>query len=232
MKAVIFDMDGTLFQTATILEKSLEQAFAILRERGEWQGAAPIDEYRNIMGVPLPAVWQELLPEKSDELKGEMDGHFLERLIDNIRDGHGALYPGVEEVLEKICSEGYSVFIASNGLVRYLEAIVSYYGLNRWVTETFSIEQAATFDKGDLVRLIKEKYAVTDGAVVGDRLSDIRAAKANGLLAVGCRFDFAQEQELKEADVVIEGFGELINVLAEVESREKTALNIPLHRKV
>ncbi len=232
MKAVIFDMDGTLFQTATILEKSLEQAFAILRERGEWQGAAPIDEYRNIMGVPLPAVWQELLPEKSDELKGEMDGHFLERLIDNIRDGHGALYPGVEEVLEKICSEGYSVFIASNGLVRYLEAIVSYYGLKRWVTETFSIEQAATFDKGDLVRMIKEKYAVTDGAVVGDRLSDIRAAKANGLLAVGCRFDFAQEQELKEADVVIEGFGELINVLAEVESREKTALNIPLHRKV
>ena len=35
MKAVIFDMDGTLFQTATILEKSLEQAFAILRKRGE-----------------------------------------------------------------------------------------------------------------------------------------------------------------------------------------------------
>ena len=100
------------------------------------------------------------------------------------------------------------------------------------MTETFSIEQAATFDKGDLVRMIKEKYAVTDGAVVGDRLSDIRAAKANGLLAVGCRFDFAQEQELKEADVVIEGLEELINVLAEVESREKTALNIPLHRKV
>lgn len=222
MKAVIFDMDGTLFQTATILEKSLEQAFSILRERGEWQGSAPIDEYRNIMGVPLPVVWQALLPEKSDEIKGEMDGLFLERLIENIREGHGALYPGVEELLGKLCSEGYSIFIASNGLVRYLEVIVSYYGLERWVKETFSIEQAESSDKAELVHIIKEKYAVTEGAVVGDRLSDIRAAKANNFVAVGCRFDFAQEQELKEADVVIEGFGGLINVLARVESSEKT----------
>ena len=138
------------------------------------------------MGVPLPVVWQELLPEKSDELKGEMDGHFLERLIDNISEGHGALYPGVEELLEKLCSEGYSIFIASNGLVRYLEVIVSYYGLERWVKETFSIEQAATFDKGDLVRTIKEKYAMTDGAVV-DRLPQGRRPRV-GRRGLGRRF--------------------------------------------
>ena len=222
MKAVIFDMDGTLFQTGTVLEQSLEEAFAVLRERGDWQGAAPIEAYQKIMGVPLPAVWKALLPGKSDDTKREIDVYFLERLIANISEGKGELYPDVRRVFAELSTQGYRIFIASNGLVRYLAAIVEYYGLGEWVTETFSIEQAATLDKGELVRMIIEKYGVTEGAVVGDRLSDIRAAKANGLLAVGCRFDFAQEQELQQADAVIDGLGELINVLAEAESREKT----------
>lgn len=217
MKAVIFDMDGTLFQTGTVLEQSLEEAFAVLRERGDWQGAAPIEEYQNIMGVPLPAVWKALLPGKSDETKREMDSYFLERLIANISEGKGALYPDVREVFAVLAAEGYRIFIASNGLVRYLAAIVEYYGLDEWVAETFSIEQAATLDKGELVRMIIEKYDVTEGAVVGDRLSDIRAAKANGLFAVGCRFDFAQEQELKEADAVIDGLVELQKILAQMQ---------------
>lgn len=58
MKAVVFDMDGTLFQTGKILEQSLAEALSVLRERGEWQGAVPVDEYRKIMGVPLPVVWE------------------------------------------------------------------------------------------------------------------------------------------------------------------------------
>jgi len=213
MKVVIFDMDGTLFQTGTILEPSLEEAFAVLRERGDWQGAAPIAAYRKIMGVPLPAVWEALLPEKPEETKREMDAYFLERLIANISEGKGELYPNAREVFAELAAEGYRIFIASNGLVRYLAAIVEHYGLDEWVTETFSIEQAATLDKGELVHMIKEKYGVTEGAVVGDRLSDIRAAKANDLFAVGCRFDFAQEQELKEAGAVIDGLSELKAVL-------------------
>ncbi len=179
--------------------------------------AAPIKAYQNIMGVPLPAVWEALLPEKSDETKREMDACFLERLIANISEGKGGLYPDVRRVFAELSTQGYRIFIASNGLVRYLAAIVEYYGLDEWVTETFSIEQAATLDKGELVRMIIEKYGVTEGAVVGDRLSDIRAAKANGLFAVGCRFDFAQEQELKEADVVIDGWADLRKVLAQVQ---------------
>lgn len=219
MKAIIFDMDGTLFQTGTILEQSLEEAFSVLRERGAWQGAAPVEEYRKIMGVPLPAVWEALLPGQSEETKREMDAYFLERLIANIGQGKGAMYPDVTGVFSELCSEGYRIFIASNGLVRYLAAIVEYYGLDEWVTETFSIEQADTPDKGDLVRMIKEKHGVTEGAVVGDRLSDIHAAKVNGLFAVGCRFDFAQEQELEEADAVIDGLEELRIVLEQAPAR-------------
>ena len=51
--AVIFDMDGTLFQTNTILGFSLERTFEILRGEGNWQGEAPLATYKKIMGVLL-----------------------------------------------------------------------------------------------------------------------------------------------------------------------------------
>lgn len=57
MKAVIFDMDGTLFQTDKILEFSLADTFNYLASLGKWEGAIPIDKFREIMGVPLPEVY-------------------------------------------------------------------------------------------------------------------------------------------------------------------------------
>ncbi|RDI45558.1 hypothetical protein DFR59_102186 [Falsibacillus pallidus] len=56
MQALIFDMDGTLFQTDKILEISLDDAFDRLRSLNLWEGATPIDKYRGIMGVPLQKV--------------------------------------------------------------------------------------------------------------------------------------------------------------------------------
>ena len=63
--------------------------------------------------------------------------------------------------------------------------------------------------------MIVKKYGITNGAVVGDRLSDINAAKDNGLLAIGCNFDFAREEELAQADVVIDDLMELKRIIGE-----------------
>ncbi|REJ10986.1 HAD family hydrolase [Halobacillus trueperi] len=216
-KGLIFDMDGTLFQTERILEVSLEETFNHLKDRSEWHEETPLQKYREIMGVPLPTVWKTLLPNHSDHQRKEINAYFLEKLTLNIQKGKGALYPQVEEVLEALYKEGHSLYIASNGLIDYLRAIVEYYRLDRWVTETFSIEQIDSLDKTDLVAAIKEKYNFEQGIVVGDRLSDIHAAKKNGLTSVGCRFDFAQEDELAKADHVIDDFYGLNQVIREIE---------------
>lgn len=208
-QALIFDMDGTLFQTDKILEASLDDAFERLRSLDQWDAETPIQKYREIMGVPLPKVWETLLPNHSSEERAQTDAFFLERLILNIREGKGALYPHVQEVFSHLIENDYVIYIASNGLAEYLKAIVDYYGLDKWVSETFSIQHIESMNKSDLVRRIVEKYEMTSGAVVGDRLSDIHAGKDNGLLSVGCRFDFAREEELAQADVVIEDLLEL-----------------------
>jgi len=211
-------MDGTLFQTDKILEMSLDDTFNHLRTLNQWDMSTPIDKYREIMGVPLPKVWEALLPTHSDEIRKYTDDYFLKRLVENIRNGKGALYPNVKEIFSFLKENNCSVYIASNGLKEYLEAIVDYYELNNWVTETFSIQQIQTLDKGDLVKTIIKKYDIKSAAVVGDRLSDINAAKDNNLLAVGCNFDFAQADELAQADVVIDDLIELKTIVLKINN--------------
>jgi adenosylhomocysteine nucleosidase len=216
MKAIIFDMDGTLFQTDKILELSLDDTFNHLKLLGEWDTGTPIEKYREIMGVPLQIVWETLLPLHSNQIRERANVIFHERLIENIRKGQGALYPKVVEALTFLKDTGFTIFIASNGLTEYLKAIVDYYDLDTWVTETFSIQQIDSLDKGELVKVIVDKYSITSGAVVGDRLTDINAAKANGLLAIGCNFDFAKVEELAVADLVIDDLIELKNTVYEL----------------
>ncbi|MGE7632425.1 HAD family hydrolase [Bacillus paramycoides] len=218
LQALIFDMDGTLFQTDKILELSLDDTFNHLRSLQLWDAETPIDKYREIMGVPLPKVWEALLPHHTNEVRKQTDAYFLERLIENIKSGKGALYPNVKEVFSFIKENNCSIYIASNGLTEYLQAIVSYYDLDQWVTETFSIEQIQSLNKGDLVKNILKKYDIKEAAVVGDRLSDINAAKDNGLIAIGCDFDFAQENELAHADLVIDDLMELKGILPELKN--------------
>ena len=215
-KALIFDMDGTLFQTDRILELSLDDTFNYLRTQGKWEGETPIEKYREIMGVPWPKVWETVLPDHSIDVREQTDVYFLESLIENINNSKGALYPNVKEVFSYLTKNNWSVFIASNGLKEYLNAIVRYYHLDNWVTETFSIQQIKSLNKSDLVHDIVKKYGITNAAVVGDRLSDIKAAKDNGLVAIGCNFDFAQEDELAKADFVIDDLIELKEVLAKL----------------
>lgn len=215
-QSLIFDMDGTLFQTDKILELSLEDAFNHLRSLNKWDTVTPIDKYREIMGVPLPKVWETLLPNHSIEVREQTDAYFLERLIGNISSGKGALYPNVKDVFSYLKRNSCSIYIASNGLKEYLKAIVSYYNLDNWVTETFSIQQIESLNKSDLVQSIIKKYDFTNGMVVGDRLSDINAAKDNGLVSIGCNFDFAREDELSQADIVIDDLIELKAILAKL----------------
>ncbi|PAD34155.1 HAD hydrolase-like protein [Terribacillus saccharophilus] len=215
--SVIFDMDGTLFQTNKILELSLDETFCHLRLLNLWDADTPIDTYRKIMGVPLPTVWETLLPEHSNEIRKQTDIYFLEKLVANIKSGNGALYQNVHEIFRFLKENDCDIFIASNGLTEYLQTIVTYYNLDKWVTETFSIQQIHTLNKGDLVKSIIDKYDIKAGAVVGDRISDISAAKDNGLVSIGCNFDFANETELAHADYIINNLNELQRLIDKID---------------
>ncbi|MGE7109867.1 NIF family HAD-type phosphatase [Lysinibacillus sp. NPDC047702] len=210
-KAIIFDMDGTLFQTNLILEPALAATFDVLRDKGVWQGDTPIEKYREIMGVPLPVVWETLCPMHSLAIREESNALFHVKLIEQIRNNKGALYPNAEQTLTAL-AEHYKIYIASNGQKEYLQAIVETYQLERFIKGTYSIQSIASGHKSDLVRKVIVENSIQQGAVVGDRSSDIQAAHDNQLLSIGVRFDFAQEKELQRADIVIDDLKDLLQV--------------------
>ena len=201
--AIIFDMDGTLFQTNLILEPALEVTFEQLRKDGLWEGVTPIEKYREIMGVPLSVVWETLCPDHTTEVREESNRKFQLALVDQIKTGNGALYEDVESTLEKL-SKNHTLFIASNGQTAYLQAIVETYHLTRWMKGIYSIDLVPSGNKSELVSIVLQQNHITNGFVVGDRSSDIQAAYDNQLTSIGVRFDFAQEHELAKADYVID----------------------------
>ena len=208
-QAVIFDMDGTLFQTNLILEPALEATFDVLRESGIWEGDTPITKYREIMGVPLPVVWETLCPNHSEEIREKSNALFQKKLIEMIFLRKGDIYPNVIETIHTL-SNKYSLFIASNGESEYLQAIVDTYGFKQYFQKVYSIQLIPSGNKSELVKTVVEENKLTNAWVVGDRLSDIKAAKENGLISIGVNFDFAQQEELNQADIVINDMKELM----------------------
>ncbi len=211
--AIIFDMDGTLFQTNLILEPALERTFEYLRQNNLWSSDTPIEKYREIMGVPLNVVWNSLCPDHSDKIREKSNHYFQAALIEEIRQGNGALYENILPTLQSL-SDSYPLFIASNGETPYLQAIMSTYNLERWIKGCYSIDIIPSKNKSHLVERIIKEQDIVSGFVVGDRASDINAATDNNLIAIAVNFDFAQLEEIKKAHHIIEQFPQLISILS------------------
>ena len=210
--AMIFDVDGTLFQTESILQYAYEQTFQLLREKGLYTGPVPpIEKMYQTLGMVIDDIWNELLPDVSDEVKDAASEAILTYEIAGLKQGKGKLYPGVKETLEKLAGKGIRLFVASNGLEPYVKEIVSACGLAHLIEYAYSAGEFQTTSKSDLVRILLEEHQLTDAWMVGDRSSDIQAAKDNQLVAVGCDYArFKKEGELDQADIMIKRFSDLL----------------------
>lgn len=196
-KAIIFDMDGTIFRTETILEKSILNTIEKLNDQNISLVNNPIEKYNEIMGVPLEEVWRNLLTDPTDEKIMISNDLFQRQLINLIKTGESELYSGASELLESIKILDYSIFIASNGDKEYLDTIVDYYQLRPFIDGVYSINDIEEKDKTILVKHIIKNEGISLEYVVGDRLSDFIAAKENGTKSIGCEFYYSKEEELK-----------------------------------
>jgi len=209
-RAVLFDMDGTLLQTEKLAVPAFQRTFAELRERGLWDGPTPADDrFTHVLGMTLEQLWKTLLPgadEKTHHIADELLLHYEKELL---QEGITDLYPGVREQLTAMHQRGIALFVASNGLEEYIDAICEQYRIKPLFTDLYSAGRFHTKSKTDLVAKLLHDYQVKEAVMVGDRRSDMDAGKDNGLLTIGCDFGFAKPGELDRADVIIRRFTEL-----------------------
>jgi phosphoglycolate phosphatase len=208
--AIIFDMDGTLFETEPVALKAYYKTFDKLRSEGLYNGPTPTDEMLlNQLGKTLQEIWETLLPGCDKEVHKKADEWMFIFEKELIESGEGNLYPGVKEVFTILKKRGYSLFVASNGREDYIQAIVDYFQLNDLFVDLYSAGRFQTKSKIDLVRRLINTFNIKEGTMVGDRHSDVEAGKTNGLKVIGCMYGFANDKELQGADRIITSFYEL-----------------------
>lgn len=211
---VVFDLDGTLYSSESILGPAY--AAAIREVNARWRRNLAVPETAAILaqvGRPAKEILASLYPDLAEGERDELSRLVLAALTDRIRGRGGRLFEGVPETLAELRRAGHVLAVVSNARRSYLEAILAAFDLARHLESAACHEDAPELGKAGLLR---RTLAGRPGVMVGDRASDGLAARAAGVPWIGCAFGHAADEaaELASADVVIRRFAELPAALA------------------
>lgn len=210
--AMFFDLDGTLFQTETLLLPAYYATFDVLREKGLYVGETPPDErILGALGMLLEHIWERVMPEASLETRRAADELLLKFQMEGLQEGHGDLYDGVAETLQTLHDQGIRLFVASNGLEDYVKHVVEAKGISHLFEDLYSAGKYRTRSKVDLVKIALDTHGIQSAWMVGDRSSDVEAGLKNNLTVAACDYaGFREAGELEGAHIRIRSFAELL----------------------
>jgi phosphoglycolate phosphatase len=208
---IVFDLDGTLVDTAPDLVDTLNTIF--IRESFQ---PLVYEDARNFVGGgaramierALQAKGHTLSPKKLDQLFSEFIAHYSEHLADRSRP-----FPGLTGALDVLAARGCQFAVCTNKLealsVRLLDKLQL---SDRFVAvcgqDTFGIQKP---DPEVLRRTVSAAGGRLEEAVmIGDSITDIKTARAAGVPVIAVDFGYS-ERPIAEfrPDQVIGHFEEL-----------------------
>lgn len=206
---LVFDYDGTIHNTIVIYESAFRQCYAWLVEKGY----APEQEISaetiaGWLGMNSREMWNSFLPELSGEIKEEASRRVGDAMVGQIRARRAVWYPGAEETLDELRSEGYSMVILSNCKAAYRKANWEVFGMERWFSAFYDCESFGFAPKTEIIKAVKKSFD-TPFIVIGDRKSDRDCALAGRSPFIGCLYGFGEEKELEGADAFVDSVREL-----------------------
>ncbi|WP_162551303.1 HAD hydrolase-like protein [Paenibacillus tepidiphilus] len=200
----VFDLDGTLFQTQTVDIAAITQALAKC-------GCPPLapQEITGLFGLPFAEICAQVLPGGQPGLIEQFTQNVIRHELEEIPRA-GCLYPGVLESLQALQALEIDMCICTNGSEQYVQAIADKFGLHSLFAEISY--NSSPLSKSERVAALKQKYNPDTLVMVGDRSSDIAAARDNGGVAVGVSYGFGGE-EMSAADYIADVFPEVETIL-------------------
>jgi len=207
-KLVIFDLDGTLFRTETVDIDAFNGAF---RQNGFPERTA--EEILAMIGVPLEGICTGLLGTSDRQVIEKIKSDVI-KLEDILIEEKGELYLGVIDFLKRLKREGFTLCICSNGNEEYVLKIAEKFNFQDYF-ETIWFEKAG-ITKSQAVGILKQKYQADKFVMVGDRSSDINAAKDNDGVSIGALYGFSIE-EAGQADYKAENIAEVEEIIRRLD---------------
>ena len=190
--AVVFDLDGTLFDAEEGIVSSVRKA---MEEMGLAipQGA----ELRQVVGPPLRYSFHDLLNVPAERLDEAADRYA--RIFRSEGMYRYFVYPGIRTLLRVLKENGIYVALASSKPWDLCEHILQVYGLRHYFDRVIGeTDSHAKLGKPEMIRrALPEHYR--RAAMVGDRLYDMEGAKAAGVDGIGAVYGCGSEEELRKA---------------------------------
>jgi phosphoglycolate phosphatase len=191
--ALLVDLDGTLTDNFDGISRSIVHALEALGVP-----APPRTELRACVGPPLRHTFARLLA-TADSSRIELAlAHYRARYAE-IGWRENVVYEGVAGVLAELVAADAQLVLCTSKPQPYAARIVEHFGLARHLRAVHGADLAGSLDdKAALVAhvLERERLAARHCAMIGDREHDVRAAHANGLLAVGVLWGYGSRDEL------------------------------------
>lgn len=217
-RTVVFDLDGTLVDTAPDLVATLNVIFA--RE-----GLPPVayDTARNMVGGGARAMIErglladrrELPTQAVDRLVTDFIDHYAAHIADQSRP-----FPQVEWALDELAGQGFRLAVCTNKLEWLSVLLLEKLGLK----ERFAaVCGADTFGTGKpdpkilLGAIARAAGRRTEAVMVGDSITDIATARAAGTAVIGVDFGYTHTPMLDlQPDRTISGFAELPKAVSDL----------------
>ena len=202
--AIIFDLDGTLWNTVDsclkatrfVKDKHSDITKDVTKEQIELAMGKTSDEIVNIYYGYLPR-------EKGEEYANEAFNKNVENLL---KEG-GTLYPNTRDTIIKL-SKKYKLYIVSNCVKGYIESFLNTSGLKDYFSDYESYGNTL-LSKGENIKLVIDRNNLKNPIYVGDTKGDMEASNYAGIPFVYAAYGFGKVEVF---DYKINDISELLNL--------------------
>ncbi|MFV5687971.1 HAD family hydrolase [Flavobacterium sp. ZT3R25] len=208
IQTVIFDMDGVIVDTEPV------HRYAYFKQFDELNIAVTEDLYTSFTGNSTRNIFQKL--KEKFNLEHDVEDLILRKrsIFNDAFDSKEdlELLEGVEKLIKELHENGIQLILASSASKVTIERVFRRFKLHEYFTHVVSGED---FPKSKPHPAIFEHAASLSIApkvnciVIEDSTNGIKASKAAGIFCVGYNSIHSKDQDLSEADVVINHFNEL-----------------------
>jgi phosphoglycolate phosphatase-like HAD superfamily hydrolase len=187
---------------------------SLYARRGIRRNLPSEDRFLEAIGLPAGEFWRSILPREARSFAAEVESEAQDLEAAAFAGGRASMYAGARELLVELSARGTKLALASNCSRRYLEGFVAAFGLEALFAWRRCLESAGAATKAEMVADILRAAGTSRAAMIGDRESDRRAARENGIPFVLFTGGF-QPASPEPGDRTAKSYGELRRLLLE-----------------